>query len=1606
VFDFLRVTTNATKGVTKGAKIVSKAAAAESARRKKVATTPTAKTRGIIARDQSGKRVILPGPPKPIQAGTGRYIHPQYQFSDQVVSRPKAKAAFTPRVEGAMLAPIPGSRPTNKFSDYGYGKGAAAKLVGLKPLDQWGDYRWLDKNFRAAIELQQARTEIEMGLRRAQYQSPFAYLGRTISNAADFGQRAIEGLPAAAWHGATETFPNAMKVLGLVPGTTASDQIEAGKDLYQQDVKPTVKYYGTLAKDSVLHPIDTFEKRGLEQLLAAAAAWNAGGMAVRGVAVGAGSAGRLGAAIGQAGSVRGGVRVARGASKARAAERVREVRGVDPSRPAGAPSQTTFDRQYRFVGSKEQREAAAQAVAVTGNKVAGRISSALQDIGDWGSKSRLPGSPRYRDPRSVAAPTRDRSGRLIGEVDAQGNPVYTAAPVEIPRRPYSPNPLSRIVQKRFLEPAGNAVGNPLLSLRDKIPLIPSAAESAFRATARDMTYEIPEGVDATVATVGRPFAKLVNSLKGSATKSGLPASEVAQGVAAAALRAMGAAEGLGGSRVWGRDVLLARLKKTLAENAPKKRGERKAIENQITTLESIPDEWLDPATAPKRINDLSVEAAKVLRYSTDTKRAIGLISGSSANWAGVRTQAQLLGARPLANLRAEVMAPVDNDLAMVRAIQAELDFRRTNSNRGKSHGERFSNYSTPALRTIQLALGRRAKTIRGRVTPYVKRAEENALAPYADLQAAERKLAEAKEALKNLSQYRGTADIDERLIEARAELKNRLDEAKFDRDRAVARARMASQGSRAMERAAFGRARRAEAAARRDAAAGEAPRSRTVEPSVRLAGFARGRVGYGSQQARRASAAASTARGELRGVPPTARPAYNEVMRLKGQRTGARRTRVGTPAQISAARTAVIDANDSRNTIRDRAYQTAYYGHDLPRRAGLEPGEYFPHQSIAPDAARIFAESGNGFRGAGAGMNPQAEQFNTGTLLARGDIDLSARPIVSALRSAVDARERTRVASGIVEKFAVRDQNGRLLEGEEPVKAFVDSSGGLYQRITGRQLASITSLSMDTAEGQTLRRLLDESLGSDANKVYAIPTAVMKGWNDVLAPAGPGKIIDQIYSLWKGGVLALSPRWYFQNFVGMWGQFALGAGADLQAITMARNPAYADTLPGRIAQSGLADDLGEYARQSGGKATNPFGRLMRGGFSLNAMFEGVPRKAMFWASTKRTLAENKFLRRDTMDEGGLAKAWLDVAQAPQKFGKIAAAARRRADVATDPAIKARYLEQARIADLNAKGANAIIDDAINVTERFMGNYSRYNALEKKILKRVFPFYGWMRAIHRLAFALPVKHPKRTALLASASAMAYEMYGLERNDFTDPRAGFFKGNLMFGTSTLNPFMSIEPTLNLINTVGQNIERANGLVGLPSELALSLVDAFKAAAKQSGPLYEQQYRALSGKSIGGTPTVFSPGYQGYAQDYRGQYFRQNPSTGQLEYGTPTQNPIASIIQSFPVVNAIRQGLAGGRPYADASELDLLGYRFGGSDSPEDRARLVQNNPKMPRVLEPTGYSTLTNILLGVPVFNVNSGAAVLQEYESLKRYIDGLDSTQRKLLTGLAQAKARG
>lgn len=1392
-----------------------------------------ARQRGIIATTDTGKQVRLAGPPKPERIG-GRLVNPEVGFSPTVVKtrKPPPKKRPRPRAQRAGVSVPVGDRQRLSFLP-GNDPAQRETLTGRSP------YRPPAGPWRESLELLNERRRVEQSIRRSNFSGPLAYLGRTIQKNSQTAQDIITGLPGAAVRGVI-LGGTALRALGKDPTANASEQIEAAKTLGREGAA-TGRYYGGLAKDFATRPIWAFENRALEGALAAGLVWSGGGQALGFATRQARPVARAVRGAQQTGSVVGGVRVARAQGRAEsiAADRARRARS-DTSRPAGAPTPGGLPAaSFVFRSADSVMDQAQRAAEVTGNVVGGPTVRRLERIADWGSKSTLEGSRRARDPRVVVTPERDRRGRVIGAVDAQGNPVGPRPEYEINRRPRSSNPLSRSVQRRVLEPAGAAVRRRVDAVTDRVPLLPDSMSRAVRASTRNMAYAVPETTDRTILTEAGSLAKMVGRLRRSSVispglRGGLPDSQVETGVTAAAIRAMGAAEDMGGSKTWGRDELITRTRNTLNDpNEKIGRRQRARLEQNLRTLEAIPDEWLDPTTAPKWLNELDGEARRLLRMSSDIKRQMGIISPGSAEWAGRRAQAQLLGARPFRRVRGEAFAPALNDMRLANAISQERQYRRTQGREGKTR-QRFANYTDEALEIQEKALRRRGRTIRGRVKGYVRQAREDALSPY------------------------------------------------------------------------------------------------------NIVGDARARL-------RRAENALAAAR------------------------------KSGVAAQLERATRDVLDARRSlaRQTV--RAQRTAYVGSDLPQRAGLAPGEYFPQRSTFRErTGRSVTPTG----GPGTRWTPKQEPFNAAVLADRGDISFSPRQIVNALREAVDARERVRVAAAVITRFAVRDGD-RLLEGNS-ARQFVDQMGGdgnVYSIISERQLARISALSSDTEAGQRLMRDLDESINPRSERVYAVPTAVINGWNDALGPAAKGgRWLDQINALWKGGVLALNPRWYFQNFFGMWGQFILGAGADLQAINMASSRAYLDAIPGRISAMGLSQDLGELARRMEGQPTNILGGIIRTGFNLNERLEAVPRRAMFWHAAKRGLRENEFIKGGVMDEGYLARAWLDVVEGAKRG---------------DP------------------GAERILDDVIVETERFMGNYSRYNWLEKNILRRIFPFYGWMRSINRLAFALPVKHPKRAAILSMASLMAYDMYGLERNRLTGYRSGMFVGGRQIGMNTLIGFQTTIPTFRFGSEFGRALEetRLTNPESLLSLVDTTAVDAFRSAAEQAGPLVGIPYTKVSGRTLAGIPLNFSPGYQGYTRTPTGQYERTNPATGQIESGTPATGFLAAAEQSFPLVNTLRNFLAGeNRPYADASTIQLGRWYFGGRD-PQRAPFLVANDPKNPRVAKTDRISLLSNFFAGVPADRIDPTAIHIQQAEEYKRMWSRLSRAERNVLLGEIQAQER-
>lgn len=1463
---------------------------------------------------------------------------------------------------------------------------AQARLDALlrQELDNVKNAKNLDQYSRAALEQLAKMRAIERF--RQPEEGPVGSAAYALGRAAQQGKDMISAFPQAAVNFTTRYGPDAARIIFRLPGSERS-AVDIGKKA-TEDTAAYGKYLYDLGTQTLDNPGEMLKNRGLEVGLALAGIYSGVGAAASAGLRTVGFGGRFAAAARQAGSLRGGARVMRGMSRAAAREQVSLATGRGIPVASRNPL-AGFDPERMAL-----RERAAQ---ITGTYVPGKRVITTQRIGDFGSKRAvstsatpvregdvvLPGSRRARPDRVIREPVVDERGNPIGRTDAQGRPEpgqeYT-----IPRRPRSSNVVTREIQIAAERGAGMLRRKGLLGSSKPSRI---AWESGLSRAGRNIGYTVPENKDAAVAAELAGFTKIVRGLKGSGRNSaGLPTSEVERAAAASALRIMGATETSLAftKKTWGRDAFIRRIEETLGNDKNLSRRKRRALEENLRVLRSVEDADLDPLTAPKAINDLTAEGQRIIRRSSRMKQELGLITPEGRRWAGRRMQVVLMGGKPLDRLRAEVtggtnprLPSIRSDQGIIRDIDRRLAEMGVNDVNAIPAGRRTR--EVMALVTERQARKRRVQTQGRRVAPYLREQERKALADNAALRDAELGARKAREQVQQLSARRSGAALDVEIAAAQDDLKQALARERFERDRARGRAQMATYGSRAMSKSRIGRARRREVGARYFGTG--------VQPAIRASGRARGASPVLTMQARRAKEAAAVERGNLRGVPKGAKAEYDRVMYLKRQRAAERTRTVGTPVQIARAEVLARNARKAATAERVRARKTAWTMADRPEFYRIEPGEYFPVRPAAGGFKRQFpfkvpflgdSQVGTGARDAGARLAPSPEKQNRGVLAEIGDVNFGIDAIPKAFSEAADAQARAQAAAELLDKFTVKrvGRGGELvpLTGRE-ARLFVESRSNLYEVVSARQLARISSMTMGTPDGDALfRGMMNVAYKSQSpDAVYVLPKAVLRGWKTALdRNARGGRLIDYLNSLWKGGVLALNPRWYIQNMIGMWGQFILGAGADFQAISMATTKQYMDSIPGRISAEGLAADLGEYARRSMGYSSNPAGMLIRAGYTINARLESVPRRAMYWSAARRKLRENERIGRGTSSNDQIAQAMLDV------------------------------IEGAKRGD---RQANAILDQVIVETERFMGNYSRFNWLEKNILKRVFPFYSWMRAIHRLAFALPVKHPKRTAILAMASTMAYELEGGKRNDLYAPYAGvFLSENKMLGTQLANPFSSIIPTLDLIQEEADTVmTTGSSPLDWFQTAGVLPVQAARAAFQEAGPVVGIPTQALMGYTPRGIPFSYYPGYQRTFRSPTGRNNRVNPFTGRYEDSMPVPSGIELALQSQPWVNRLRNFAAGGRALNAASTPDLVGYLLRGQP-PEEADRFSRPVPEYGIPVQEDAASFWLGTLTGFPLYSVDPRAAARQAAKSWERYKADLKSNSKKSKRTQAVARA--
>jgi len=634
---------------------------------------------------------------------------------------------------------------------------------------------------------------------------------------------------------------------------------------------------------------------------------------------------------------------------------------------------------------------------------------------------------------------------------------------------------------------------------------------------------------------------------------------------------------------------------------------------------------------------------------------------------------------------------------------------------------------------------------------------------------------------------------------------------------------------------------------------------------------------------------------------------------------------------------------------------------------GIEPGEYYP----AVRVTKPQRSTANPVLGGTSRMTAIPTQMSEGILMSQGRAGFSPDLTAGALRTAFDIGLRSDAVATILSRHAVKDASGQVIRGAA-AKEIADNSNGMYQLVGEKTI--LDTLNKGRKENVVPRSEFDEAvqayLESVGEQNVLVPKAAIKGWQDALGPEFKplGRGIDTLNSYWKAGVLALNPRWYLQNMVGMWGQFALGAGADLQAIRMAAQPKYKKMIPEDLDAFGFSYDVGELARRVGQRPSkNTFNRMVAAGYRFNAAFEAVPRRAMAIHATKKKLREEGVIGGFVKD-AELAEAWLAVAKAERR---------------------------------GEPWARSIVDQAILETERFMGQYVRYNPLERTILRRAYPFYGWMRAIHRLAFALPVKYPKRAALLSLASRMAYEMYADDESLNTRPYATLLNegGTRATGTSILNVPGALEEGTQTSGMVAENLKRGE------YTQALGTLGSF--ASGQLGPVAGVPYSAVSGERLTGVPLfIDTPG--GIERDpLTGRTFGPDPST-QGVTDVPVSAGLGYYLSSqFPILNLATAAIldttkaSGQRLNTSGNFLNVAWNSFQGRLRNRDFLESIivpQKKGRRP-TLKQEGWRDRLTTLLGAPQYDYDPKGA----YQSQRAIAAALVRARRAEATDRRRAR---
>lgn len=279
-------------------------------------------------------------------------------------------------------------------------------------------------------------------------------------------------------------------------------------------------------------------------------------------------------------------------------------------------------------------------------------------------------------PAQGVQPGRIRGPKIVKppELTPSGDAMPSMPVIEVPRGPRGGNPVTNAALKK-IDAVSTAVGekvNPLGEPMFKAPdflarafgnLPQSRYESAIKKRSTEDAYGAQEAIDRFMADNMAGVVKARNKVP----RSQRELADAATWLRVKGLNVVDKPSGFT-DRNWGRNEYLNMWSKEL--EGLKASGDKTTLPTQqhisqnIELLKSIPDEWLDPATAPAVINNYVAAAIRTSSKTQAVAQDTTGISAPTATGSQTRAQAVALGAKPLGEVIGGYNSLIDRAISM------------------------------------------------------------------------------------------------------------------------------------------------------------------------------------------------------------------------------------------------------------------------------------------------------------------------------------------------------------------------------------------------------------------------------------------------------------------------------------------------------------------------------------------------------------------------------------------------------------------------------------------------------------------------------------------------------------------------------------------------------------------------------------------------------------------------------------------------------------------------------------------------------------------------------------------------------------------------------